>query len=123
MIVKSQEISLKKKDFFLNKVIVLYGENQDLINYLNDQIISLCEGKNQNSKVIFEDDILKKSDDIINYYLNGSLFEENSNITIIQNCSDKILEIINSVKNNIQDTLIIINSEILQKSSKLRQFV
>ncbi|MEY3811902.1 MAG: hypothetical protein RIT11_1025, partial [Pseudomonadota bacterium] len=39
-----------------------------------------------------------------------------------KNCSDKILELINSVKNNIQDTLIIINSEILQKSSKLRQF-
>ena len=76
MIVKSQEISLKKKDFFLNKVIVLYGENQDLINDLNDQILSLCEVKDQNSKIIFEDDILKKPDDIINYYLNGSLFEE-----------------------------------------------
>ena len=76
MIVKSQEISLKKKDFFLNKVIVLYGENQDLINDLNYQILSLFEVKNQNSKIIFEDDILKKPDDIINYYLNGSLFEE-----------------------------------------------
>jgi len=122
MIVKSQEISLKKRDFFLNKIIVLYGENQDLINDLNDQILSLCEVKNQNSKIIFEDDILKKPDDIINYYLNGSLFEENKNITIIKSCSDKILEIINSVKNNIQDTLIIINSEILPKNSKLRQF-
>jgi DNA polymerase-3 subunit delta len=122
MIVKSQEISLKKKDFLLNKVIVLYGENQDLINDLNDQIISLCNVKNQKTKIIFEDDILKKPDDIINYYLNGSLFEENKNINIIKNCSDKILEIINSVKNNIQDTLIIINSEILQKGSKLRQF-
>ena len=122
MIVKSQEISLKKKDFFLNKVIVLYGENQDLVNDLNDQIISLYGVNNLNSKIIFEDDILKKPDDIINYYLNGSLFEENKNLTIIKNCSDKILEIINSVKNNIQDTLIIINSEILQKNSKLRLF-
>jgi DNA polymerase-3 subunit delta len=122
MIVKSQEISLKKKDFFLNKVIVLYGENQDLINDLNSQITSLYKAKNRNLKIIFEDDILKKPDDIINYYLNGSLFDENKNIIIIKNCSDKILEIINSVKNNIQDTLIIINSEILQKNSKLRQF-
>jgi DNA polymerase-3 subunit delta len=122
MVVKSQEIFLKKKDFFLNKVIVLYGENQDLVNDLNDQIISLYGVNNLNSKIIFEDDILKKPDDIINYYLNGSLFEENKNLTIIKNCSDKILEIINSVKNNIQDTLIIINSEILQKNSKLRLF-
>ena len=122
MIVRSQEISLKKKDFFLNRVIVLYGENQDLINDLNIQISSLFENKEKNSRIIFEDNILKKPDDIINYYLNGSLFEENKNITIIKNCSDKILEIINSVKNNIKDTLIIINSEILQKNSKLRQF-
>ena len=66
MIVRSQEISLKKKDFFLNKIIVLYGENQDLINDLNDQILSLYGVKNQNSKIIFEDDILKKPDDIVN---------------------------------------------------------
>ncbi len=122
MIIKSQEISSKKKDFFLNKVIVLYGENQDLMNDLNDQILSLYNAKNQSPKIIFEDDILKKPDDIINYYLNGSLFEENKNITIIKNCSDKILEIINSVKKTIQNTLIITNSEILQKNSKLRQF-
>ena len=122
MIVKSQEILLKKKDFFFDKIIILYGENQDLVSDLNGQILSLFNDKNQKSKVIFEDDILKKPDDIINYYLNGSLFEESKNITIIKNCSDKILEVINSVKNNIKDTLIIINSEILQKNSKLRQF-
>ena len=101
MIVRSQEISLKKKDFFFNKVIVLYGENQDLVNDLNDQILSLYEVKDQNSRIIFEDDILKKPNDIINYYLNGSLFEEKKSITIIKNCSDKILEIINSVKNKL----------------------
>jgi DNA polymerase-3 subunit delta len=122
MIVKSQEIFQKKKDFFLNKVIILYGENQDLINNLNDRILSLYEFKDKSSKIIYEDDILKKPNDIISYYLNGSLFEKKKNITIIKNCSDEILKIINSVKNNIQDTLIIINSEILQKSSKLRQF-
>jgi len=122
MILKSSELNFKRKDLFINKIILLYGENQDLINDLNIQILSQFQNKNQNSKVLFEDDILKKPDDIINYYLNGSLFEENKNITIIKNCSDKILEIINSIKNNIQDTLIILNSEILQKNSKLRLF-
>ena len=87
MILKSQEISLKNKDFFLGKVIVLYGENQDLINDLNDQILSLHEVNNQNSKIIFEDDILKKPDDIISYYLNGSLFEEKKKY----NCYKKLL--------------------------------
>jgi len=39
MLLKSQELNLKKKDFFKGKVILLYGENQDLIKDLSDQII------------------------------------------------------------------------------------
>ena len=40
MLLKSQEIVIKSKDFFKEKLILLYGENQDLINDLNQQIIS-----------------------------------------------------------------------------------
>ena len=40
MLLKSQEIVLKNKDFFKERVILLYGENQDLINDLNQQIVS-----------------------------------------------------------------------------------
>mgnify|MGYP000492246195 CR=1 FL=1 len=40
MLLKSQEIVLKNKDFFKEKIILLYGENQDLINDLNQQIVS-----------------------------------------------------------------------------------
>ena len=40
MLLKSQEIGLKKKDFFKEKIILLYGENQDLISDLNQQIVS-----------------------------------------------------------------------------------
>ncbi len=40
MLLKSQEIILKNKDFFKEKIILLYGENQDLINDLNQQIVS-----------------------------------------------------------------------------------
>jgi DNA polymerase-3 subunit delta len=121
MILKSQEINLKKKDFFKEKIIVLYGENQDLINDLNEQIISKFS-KEKIAKSLFEDDIIKDPNNIINYYLNGSLFDDNKNISIIKNCSDKILEIINKIKNNINDNIIILNSEILPKNSKLRQF-
>ena len=50
MLLKSQEIILKSKDFFKEKVILLYGENQDLINDLNQQIVSkfVEEKKSQN---------------------------------------------------------------------------
>ena len=122
MLSKSQEISLKKKDFFKEKIILLYGENQDLVNDLNQQIVSKFSEENKISKSFFEEDIIKSPENIINYYLNGSLFDDNKNISIIKNCSEKILEIINKIKNNITDNIIILNSEVLLKNSKLRQF-
>jgi DNA polymerase-3 subunit delta len=122
MLLKSHEISLKKKDFFEKKIILLYGENQDLIVDLNQQILSKFVEDKKISKSFFEDDIIKNPENIINYYLNGSLFDDNKNISIIKNCSDKILEIINKVKSNINNNVIILNSEILLKNSKLRQF-
>jgi DNA polymerase-3 subunit delta len=122
MLLKSQEIVIKKKDFFKEKIILLYGENQDLINDLNQQIVSKFIEEKKISKSFFEEDIIKNPENIINYYLNGSLFDDNKNISIIKNCSDKILEIINKIKNNINNNVIILNSEILLKNSKLRQF-
>jgi DNA polymerase III subunit delta len=122
MLLKSQEINLKKKDFFKEKVILLYGENQDLINDLNQQITSKFIEEEKIPKSFFEEDIIKNPENIISYYLNGSLFDDNKNISIIKNCSDKILDIINKIKNNINDNIIILNSEVLLKNSKLRQF-
>ena len=122
MLLKSQELSLKKKDFFKGKIILLYGENQDLIKDLNQQIINIFLDEKRAARNIFEEDIIKNPENIINYYLNGSLFDDNKNILIIKNCSDKILDIINKVKNNINNNLIILNAEILLKNSKLRQF-
>jgi DNA polymerase III subunit delta len=122
MLLKSQEIAIKNKDFFKEKIILLYGENQDLINDLNQQIVSKFIEERKISKSLFEEDVIKNPENIINYYLNGSLFDDNKNISIIKNCSDKILEIVNKIKNNINNNVIILNSEILLKNSKLRQF-
>ena len=122
MLLKSHELNLKTKDFLKNKIILLYGENQDLIKDINEQIINKFSNKREFSKIFFEDDILKNPENITNYYLNGSLFDNNETLSIIKNCSDKILEIINKIKNNINNNTIILNSEILLKNSKLRQF-
>jgi DNA polymerase-3 subunit delta len=122
MLLKSQELNLKKKDFFKGKIILLYGENQDLIRDLNEQIIIKFNDEQKAQKNIFEEDIIKDPQNIINYYLNGSLFDENKNILIIKNCSDKIIETLNKIKSNIDENTIIINAEILLKNSKLRQF-
>ena len=122
MLLKSHELNLKTKDFLKNKIILLYGENQDLIKDINEKIIDKFLDKKEISKIFFEDDILKNPENITNYYLNGSLFDNNETLSIIKNCSDKILEIINQIKNNINNNTIILNSEILLKNSKLRQF-
>jgi DNA polymerase-3 subunit delta len=122
MLLKSQELNLKKKDFFKGKIILLYGENQDLIKDLNEQILIKFKDEQKIQKNIFEEDVIKNPENIINYYLNGSLFDENKNILVIKNCSDKIIETLNKIKNNIDENTIIINTEILLKNSKLRQF-
>jgi DNA polymerase-3 subunit delta len=122
MLLKSQELNLKKKDFFKGKIVILYGENQDLIKDLSEQIIIKFKDEQKIQKNSFEEDIIKNPENTINYYLNGSLFDENKNILIIKNCSDKIIETLNKIKNNLDDNTIIINSEILLKNSKLRQF-
>jgi len=122
MLLKSQELNLKKKDFFKGKIVILYGENQDLIKDLSEQIIIKFKDEQKIQRNSFEEDIIKNPENTINYYLNGSLFDENKNILIIKNCSDKIIETLNKIKNNLDDNTIIINSEILLKNSKLRQF-
>jgi DNA polymerase-3 subunit delta len=93
-----------------------------LINDLNQQITSKFIEEEKIPKSFFEEDIIKSPENIVSYYLNGSLFDDNKNISIIKNCSDKILEIINKIKNNISNNIIILNSEVLLKNSKLRQF-
>jgi len=122
MLLKSQELNLKKKDFFKGKIVLLYGENQDLIKDLNEQILIKFKDEQKIQKNIFEEDVIKNSENTINYYLNGSLFDENKNILVIKNCSDKIIGTLNKIKNNIEENTIIINAEILLKNSKLRQF-
>jgi DNA polymerase III delta subunit len=54
MLLKSQETNLRKKDFFKEKVILLYGENQDLIADLNQQILSKFKDEDKISKSFFE---------------------------------------------------------------------
>ena len=53
MLLKSQEIILKNKDFFKERLILLYGENQDLINDLNQQIVSKFIEEKKNLKIFF----------------------------------------------------------------------
>ena len=121
MLLRSQDIYLKKNDFFKGKIILLYGENEDLIKYYSLILSEKFKQKNKIIKTFFEEDILKNPDHIITEYNNGSLFGDKI-ISIIKNCSDKILDVLSQISISINEDVIILNSGLLQKTSKLRKF-
>ena len=116
MIIKLFELQKNKKnETTLN---LLYGNNQGLKNQIiNDYFISNFKG---NILKYEEDDILNNHNEFISNLLNQSLFE-NEKILIISRATDKVLSVILEIlERNIQGTKIILESNILEKKSKLR---
>mgnify|MGYP005991169093 FL=1 len=114
MILKSFEI--KKIDHNTNNLILFYGKNEGLKN----EALSIL---NQNKNDIFnyeEKEILDNENNFIEDILSKSLFEPQKFI-VIKRASDKILNIIETLRQKkIEDTTIILNSDNLEKKSKLR---
>ena len=116
MIIKNFEIrktKLEDYNFFL-----LYGSNQGF----KRQIINEFFTSNFNGEIIRfdESEILKNKDNFIEELLNNSLFNDEK-IVLISRCTDKITAIIEEIlKKEILDTKIILNSDNLEKKSKLR---
>jgi DNA polymerase-3 subunit delta len=118
MILKSFEldkIDLKNKKFFL-----LYGENQGHKNEViekkfkkifSSNIFNYEEAEVINNEEVFFSNILSKS------------FFENEKLIIISRVSDKIKDIMEEIiEKKIEDLTIILNSNILDKKSKLRSY-
>ncbi len=116
MILKFYE--LNKIDFHKNKLILFYGKNEGLKNHAINNLIK----DNENILYYDEKTILEDYDNFIESTLNKSLFEKEKTI-VIKRASDKIFKIINDIfSKNIDELRIIINSENLDKKSKLRSF-
>ena len=115
MIIKSFEISKKKFDkenFFL-----IYGENE---GHKNEIIKFLEKNFNRNTEKFDEAQILSDSEFFYEKIFNQSLFEKEK-IVIISRCSDKICEIIeNIIEKKYGDIKVILNANVLEKKSKLR---
>ena len=115
MIIKSFEISKKKFDkenFFL-----IYGENE---GHKNEIIKFLEKNFNRNTEKFDEAQILSNSELFYEKIFNQSLFEKEK-IAIINRCSDKICEIIeNIIEKKDADIKFILNANVLEKKSKLR---
>ena len=115
MIIKSFEINKKKFDnqnFFL-----IYGENEGLKNEIIQILKKSFKGNIENYD---ESQIISNNELFYNKLFNQSLFD-NKKVMIINRCSEKIHEIIESIiEKKISDVKIILNANILEKKSKLR---
>jgi len=118
MILKNYEI--EKINLVNNKLILFYGKNEGL----KKEIISKVTSKKKNIEIqkFDENEILKNQELFIEEMLSGSLFN-NEKLVIINQATDKILKTIESIYvKKIDGTIFIINSDNLEKKSKLRNF-
>jgi len=115
MILKHYDI-LKKN--IADKFILFYGKNEGHKNQIINNLL-------KTTKEIFkyeEKEILVNSDAFIDKILTKSLFEKKK-IILINRASDKIIKIIEDIDGKeINDVSILINSETLEKKSKLRSY-
>ncbi len=117
MIKKSFEIS--NLNFEHHNLYLFYGNNQGMKNELIELITERKKIKKFN---YFEDDILKNIDEFINSLVSKSFFD-NEKIIIIRKITDKFLNVIQDISDkNITDLTIILDSDELNKKSKIRIF-
>ena len=116
MIFKSYEIN--KINLNINPLILFYGKNEGLKN----EALNILIKNKKNISSYEEKEILDNESIFIENILSKSLFEEKKSI-VIKRATDKILKITEILHlKNLEDTTVIINSENLEKKSKLRSF-
>ena len=116
MIIKTFEIEKLKK--IKEKIILLYGENEGFKNQIFKEIFAINFKKKIES--YDENEILNNFDNFIASILNKSFFDE-SKLILISRVTDKIIKLVDILQNkNISDTTIVLNTNILEKKSKLR---
>ena len=116
MIIKSYELDkIKSKK---NNLVLIYGSNQ---GYKNQVIKEEFENQFKGEILkVDENEILSKYDESISNLMNKSLFDDDK-LIIISRASNKIYNFINEViERKIKRIKIIINSDNLEKKSKLR---
>ena len=116
MIIKSYEI--EKINTNKDCLFLFYGKNDGLKN----EAIKILNKDRNNISNYEEKEILDNENNFIETILSKSLFDPQKFI-IIKRATDKILKIIEILHlKNLEDTTIILNSDNLEKKSKLRSF-
>ena len=115
MIIKSFETN--KINIHNSNIILMYGKNEGLKKQITDKLTS----KFTDIKIYEEKEILDNSNNFLENILNKSLFSEDQ-IFIIKRATDKIHKIIEQINLKETSDIILINSDNLDKKSKLRSF-
>ena len=116
MILKSYETN--KIDLKFNKLILFYGQNQGSKEEEINKILTAHKDKNLSK--YDEKEILDNIEVFFENILSESLFEDEK-IILINRASDKIVRIIEElIEKKISKISILVNSNILEKRSKLR---
>ena len=110
---------LNKLNFTNTKFLLLHGKNE---GYKKEEIGKISEKLKRKIISYDEKQIIDNTVEFFENNLNKSLFD-NEKIIVINRCTDKITIVIEElITKNIDDTLFILNSEALEKKSKLRNF-
>ena len=110
---------LYKLNFTNTKFLLLHGKNE---GYKKEEIGKISERLKRKIISYDEKQIIDNTVEFFENNLNKSLFD-NEKIIVINRCTDKITVVIEElITKNIDDTLFILNSEALEKKSRLRNF-
>ena len=117
MIVKNYES--KKIDIKLNKFFLLNGDNDGA---KEDFIKSILKEKYVNSEIYFENEILNNLENFYSSISTKSFFDDEK-IIIIKKSTNKILNLVEEIREkSFKDLILILNADLLDKKSKLRNF-
>ena len=115
MIIKTFE--LNKKKFDKQNFFLIYGENEGLKKEVIETLKKNLNGSIENYD---EGQIINNSELFYEKIFNQSLFDKEK-ILIINRCSEKIFDLIeNILEKEISNIKVILNANILEKKSKLR---
>ncbi len=117
MILKSFEIENNIKKILQYNFILIYGENIGLKESLKKNIVKL----NKKAEIInlYQEDLNKNKDILMNEIKNVSLFSEEK-VIVLNQTNEKILTELDSILDTKEKIRIILIADLLDKKSKLR---
>ena len=119
MIFKSYIIEESFEPIHNCKLFLFYGENQGLKQEFKEKLKK--QNKTKEILNLFQDEIIKNKNILINEIKNKSLFNEKK-IIFINQVNDKVLNTLDEIMESIQEEKIFLFADILDKKSKLRNY-